>query len=80
MERIVGQLRAKWPKVRMTLRADSSFAREALMKWCEEHTCCTRLASISTVVQMTPFRSPPESLIGATCACCVSIFVSKYKC
>ena len=37
MERIVGQLRAKWPKVRITLRADSSFAREALMKWCEEH-------------------------------------------
>ncbi len=27
MERIVGQLRAKWPKVRITLRADSSFAR-----------------------------------------------------
>ena len=37
MERMVGQLRAKWPKVRITLRADSSFAREALMKWCEEH-------------------------------------------
>ena len=37
MERIVGQLRAKWPKVRITLRADSSFAREGLMKWCEEH-------------------------------------------
>ena len=37
MERIVGQLRGKWPKVRITLRADSSFAREALMKWCEEH-------------------------------------------
>ena len=37
MERIVGQLRAKWPKLRITLRADSSFAREALMKWCEEH-------------------------------------------
>ena len=37
MERIVGQLRAKWPKVRITLRGDSGFAREALMKWCEEH-------------------------------------------
>ena len=37
MEWIVGQLRAKWPKLRITLRADSSFAREALMKWCEEH-------------------------------------------
>ena len=37
MERIVGQLRSKWPKVRITLRGDSSFARESLMKWCEEH-------------------------------------------
>jgi hypothetical protein len=37
VERIVGQLRAAWPKVRITLRADSGFAREQLMKWCEEH-------------------------------------------
>ncbi len=35
--RIVGQLRAAWPQVRITLRADSGFAREELMKWCEEH-------------------------------------------
>jgi DDE family transposase len=35
--RIVGQLRAAWPQVRITLRADSGFAREELMKWCEAH-------------------------------------------
>jgi len=35
--RIVAQVRAHWPKVRILLRADSSFAREELMHWCEEN-------------------------------------------
>jgi hypothetical protein len=35
VERIVGQIRASWPRVRIILRADSGFAREALMAWCE---------------------------------------------
>ena len=33
--RIVRQIRARWPDVRIVLRADSGFAREALMAWCE---------------------------------------------
>jgi len=33
--RIVAQIRACWPKVRILLRADSGFARDALMTWCE---------------------------------------------
>jgi hypothetical protein len=33
--RIVGQLRARWPEVKIVLRADSGFCREALMNWCE---------------------------------------------
>ena len=33
--RIVRQLRRSWPGVRILLRADSGFAREALMAWCE---------------------------------------------
>jgi len=33
--RIVARLRASWPNVRILLRADSGFAREALMAWCE---------------------------------------------
>ena len=33
--RIVGQLRRHWPRVRILLRADAGFAREALMAWCE---------------------------------------------
>ena len=35
--RIVAQIRARWPRTRILLRADSGFAREALMAWCEEN-------------------------------------------
>jgi len=35
--RIVTQIRQRWPQVRIILRADSGFAREALMAWCEAH-------------------------------------------
>ena len=33
--RIIAQIRARWPEIRIVLRADSGFAREALMRWCE---------------------------------------------
>src|SRR5437588_14212 len=33
--RIVAQIRQRWPHVRILLRADSGFAREELMAWCE---------------------------------------------
>ena len=36
VERVVRQIRQKWPKVRIVLRADSGFSRDALMSWCEE--------------------------------------------
>jgi AraC-like DNA-binding protein len=35
VERIVGQIRARWPGVEILVRADSGFAREQLMTWCE---------------------------------------------
>jgi hypothetical protein len=37
LERIVSQIRARWSGVRILIRADSGFARERLMSWCEEH-------------------------------------------
>lgn len=37
LERIVTQLRAHWPAVKIVVRGDSGFAREALMSWCELH-------------------------------------------
>jgi hypothetical protein len=38
VSRIVEQLRARWPEVKIVLRADSGFCREALMSWCEHNT------------------------------------------
>lgn len=35
--RLAEQIRSRWPKVRILLRADSGFAREELMAWCEAH-------------------------------------------
>jgi hypothetical protein len=37
VEGIVRQIRARWPRVRIVLRADSGFCREELMAWCENH-------------------------------------------
>lgn len=36
LERIVTQIRSRWPKTRIVLRGDSGFCREPLMRWCEE--------------------------------------------
>jgi hypothetical protein len=33
--RVVAQIRQAWPRVKIILRADSGFARDALMSWCE---------------------------------------------
>jgi len=35
--RVVARIRQRWPAVRILLRADSGFAREALMAWCENN-------------------------------------------
>jgi hypothetical protein len=35
MQRIVEQVRERWPQVRIILRADSGFCRDAVMSWCE---------------------------------------------
>jgi hypothetical protein len=35
IRRIVTQVRAAWPDVRIVLRGDSGFCREEIMKWCE---------------------------------------------
>jgi hypothetical protein len=33
--RLVAQIRTRWPRVKILLRADSGFARDELMSWCE---------------------------------------------
>ncbi len=35
LARIIGRIRARWPRVRILLRADSGFCREVIMAWAE---------------------------------------------
>jgi hypothetical protein len=37
IQRIVAQIRAAWPEVKIILRGDSGFCRNELMSWCESH-------------------------------------------
>jgi len=37
LERIVGQIRERWPKTRINIRGDSGFCRDWLMNWCEDN-------------------------------------------
>lgn len=37
VQRVVRQVRQRWPRVQIILRADSGFCREELMGWCEKH-------------------------------------------
>ena len=37
VSRIIAGIRRRWPAVRILLRADSGFAREVLMAWCENN-------------------------------------------
>jgi hypothetical protein len=37
IERIVKQIRAAWPEVKIVLRGDSGFCRNQLMSWCENN-------------------------------------------
>ena len=37
VERVITQIRARWPDVKIVLRADSGFCREELMSWCEHN-------------------------------------------
>ena len=34
---LVERIRARWPRVRMVVRADSGFTREGFMRWCEDN-------------------------------------------
>jgi len=38
LQRIVSQVRSKWPDVQIIIRADSGFCRESIMFWCEANS------------------------------------------
>ena len=35
LERVIGQIRERWPRVRTLIRGDSGFCRDEIMSWCE---------------------------------------------
>jgi hypothetical protein len=37
IDRIVSTIRKRWPNVQIVIRADSGFARDSIMSWCEEN-------------------------------------------
>jgi len=37
LDRIVTQIRKRWPDVKLVIRADSAFSRDDIMSWCEKH-------------------------------------------
>lgn len=37
LQRIVAQIRTRWPAVEIWVRADSGFCREPIMRWCEDN-------------------------------------------
>ena len=37
LERVVARIRERWPEVEITVRGDSGFCRDKLIRWCEDH-------------------------------------------
>src|SRR3954451_4314398 len=63
VQRIVHQVRARWPRVKIVLRADSAFAREALMLWCEQNRVDFVLAW-PAMPGLRPASRPPSKRPG----------------
>jgi hypothetical protein len=69
VDRIVAHIRKRWPKVRILLRADSGFAREDLMAWCEKNKVdyLFGLAKNSRLIEkIEPELAQAEKISGRT--------------
>ena len=68
--RLVGQIRERWPTVPIVVRADSGFAREELMAWCEVNRVgyvfgLARNSRLEAVLAAPPrsYRSPKQNAV-----------------
>src|SRR4051794_3624995 len=65
IRRIVAQIRAAWPEVKIIVRGDSGFCRNELMSWCEDHewTSCLVWRATSVCGELLESRcgKPPSS-------------------
>jgi hypothetical protein len=74
---LVKALRQRWPEVKITLRADSSFCRWKMLRWCEPVGINyivglaknERLQALSAKFQRRAERSTAGA--GARCDCCL---------
>lgn len=71
LARIVAQLRAAWPDVAITVRADSGFCRDALLTWCEQHDVdyvigLARNARLTTLIATDLAAVETESVAAGT--------------
>lgn len=58
VKRIVDIIRAAWPDVHIVLRADSGFARDDLMSWCEEERGVDYVFGLSRNVRLEAMLTP----------------------
>jgi len=67
--RIVAQVRARWPKTTLLIRADSGFCRDDLMSWCEAndvHFVLGLAKNDRLVAEITGELAEAESMARAT--------------
>ena len=58
VERIVKKLRQRWPEVRIIVRADSGFARDWLMTWCEQTPGVDFVLGLARNQRLSPMLAP----------------------
>jgi hypothetical protein len=67
VKRIVEQVRARWPEVRMILRGDSGFCRDELMDWCERQQNVHYVFGMARNERLRKIIAPELAEAGALC-------------
>ena len=65
---LVEQLRARWPDVRIVVRADSGFCRDALMTWCESQAGVDYVLGLAKNARLKALLSPVMTDVAARAA------------
>ena len=73
---IVAQLRTRFPQARIIVRGDSGFAREAIMKWCEDNDCyyCLGMAKNTRLKKLLE----PEMIKARETACLTGGYACRF--
>ena len=66
--RVVGQIRARWPRVRIVLRGDGDFSTDELMNWCEAEPGVDFVFGLSRNQRLEAVLAPQMAEAKACCA------------